>query len=102
MISHHFQAWYDHFYPKEPNYHGIYNGINLQGMDIARLYLELRRNPSLTIPEFLDAEETFYKVTVPRSGYFRAAEIVIRGWSKATRTRKQFRGKSLSTGPGCR
>ncbi len=70
MISDHFQAWYDHFYPKEPNYHGIYNGINLDGLDIARLYLELRRNPSLTIPQFLDAEETFYKVTVPRSGYF--------------------------------
>jgi murein DD-endopeptidase MepM/ murein hydrolase activator NlpD len=70
MISHHFQAWYDHFYPNDPNHHGIYNGINLDGMDIARLYLELRKDPSLTIPQFLDAEETFYKVTVPRSERF--------------------------------
>jgi murein DD-endopeptidase MepM/ murein hydrolase activator NlpD len=70
MISRHFQAWYDHFYKNDPNYHGLYNGINLQGMDIARLYLELRKNPSLTIPQFLEEEETFYKVTVPRSGHF--------------------------------
>jgi murein DD-endopeptidase MepM/ murein hydrolase activator NlpD len=70
MISHHFQAWYDHFYPNDPNYHGIYNGINLDGMDIAQLFLQLHKNPSLTIPQFLGAEETFYKVTIPRSGYF--------------------------------
>ena len=70
IINHRFQAWYDHFYKNEPNHHGIYNGINLDGIDIAGLYLELRRNPSLTIPEFLANEETFYKITVPRSGHF--------------------------------
>jgi murein DD-endopeptidase MepM/ murein hydrolase activator NlpD len=70
LISHHFQEWYDHHYRSEPNYHGIYNGINLDGLDIERLYLELHKNPSLTIPQFLAAEETFYKVTVPRSRHF--------------------------------
>jgi murein DD-endopeptidase MepM/ murein hydrolase activator NlpD len=70
MISRNFQKWYDRYYKKEPNYHGIYNGINLQGMNIARLYLELRKNPSLTIPEFLGQEETFFKVTVARSEHF--------------------------------
>ncbi|HXX41167.1 MAG TPA: M23 family metallopeptidase [Chthoniobacterales bacterium] len=70
IINDRFQAWYDRFYRNEPNHHGIYNGINLDGIDIARLYLELHKNPSLTIPEFLAGEETFYKVTVPRSGHF--------------------------------
>jgi murein DD-endopeptidase MepM/ murein hydrolase activator NlpD len=74
IISHRFQAWYDKYY-KEPNHHSIYNGLNLDGMDIARLYLELRRNPSLTIPEFLKAEETFYKVTVSRSGNFELPKL---------------------------
>ena len=27
--------------------------MNLAGLDIARLYLALHKNPSLTIPEFL-------------------------------------------------
>jgi murein DD-endopeptidase MepM/ murein hydrolase activator NlpD len=70
IVNHRFQAWYDQVYKTEPNRHGIYNGINLDGMDIARLYLELHKNPALTIPEFLDREETFYKVTVPRSRHF--------------------------------
>src|SRR5437667_10135179 len=70
MLSHQFQSWYDVFYKEEPNYHGIYNGINLKGLDIARLYLALRKDPSLTIPQFLADEETFYKVTLPKSSHF--------------------------------
>jgi murein DD-endopeptidase MepM/ murein hydrolase activator NlpD len=70
IVNHHFQAWYDHTKETEPNYHGIYNGINLDGIDIARLYLALKKNPALTIPEFLEGEQTFCKVTVPRSGHF--------------------------------
>ena len=70
ILSQHFEAWYDQFYKNDPNRHGIYNGINLDGIDIARLYLELHNNPALTIPQFLEAEETSYKVRVPRSRYF--------------------------------
>ena len=70
ILSHHFETWYNQLFKQEPNRHGIYNGINLDGIDIARLYLELNKNPALTIPEFLEQEKTFYKVTVPRSAYF--------------------------------
>jgi murein DD-endopeptidase MepM/ murein hydrolase activator NlpD len=70
MLSHQFEAWYDTFFKNDPNHNGIYNGINLAGLDIARLYLALRKNPSLTIPEFLNDEETFYKVTLPKSSHF--------------------------------
>ena len=44
--------------------------MNLAGIDVARLYLALRKNPALTIPEFLTAEETFYKVTLPDARHF--------------------------------
>jgi murein DD-endopeptidase MepM/ murein hydrolase activator NlpD len=70
MRSHQFEAWYDAFFKNDPNHHGIYNGINLAGLDIARLYLALRKNPSLTIPKFLSNEETFYKVILPKSRHF--------------------------------
>ncbi|PYL05972.1 MAG: M23 family peptidase [Verrucomicrobia bacterium] len=75
LLSHNFQSWYDTFHKEEPNYHGIYNGINLKGLDIARLYLALRRNPSLIIPEFLADEDTFYKVTLPRSPHFELPKL---------------------------
>jgi murein DD-endopeptidase MepM/ murein hydrolase activator NlpD len=75
MLSHRFEAWYDTFHKEEPNYHGIYNGINLKGLDIARFYLALQRRPSLSIPEFLADEETFYKVTLPKSSHFELPKL---------------------------
>src|SRR5947208_7011013 len=66
MLSHQFEAWYNTFFRNDPNHNGIYNGMNLIGLDIARLYLALHKNPSLTIPQFLSREEIFYKVTVPK------------------------------------
>ena len=44
--------------------------MNLAGIDVARLYLALRKNPALTIPEFLAGEETFYKITLPKAQHF--------------------------------
>ena len=75
MRSHQFEAWYDAFFKNDPNHHGIYNGMNLAGLDIARLYLALRKNPSLTIPEFLSNEETFYKVILPKSRHFELPKL---------------------------
>src|SRR3954464_3415300 len=70
MFSRQFEGWYDTFFRADPNHHGIYNGMNLAGLDVARLYLELRKNPALTIPEFLNDEEAFYKVAVPKARHF--------------------------------
>jgi hypothetical protein len=70
MFSRQFEAWYNTFFRNDPNRHGIYNGMNLAGIDVARLYLALRKNPALTIPEFLKDEETFYRVAVPKARHF--------------------------------
>jgi murein DD-endopeptidase MepM/ murein hydrolase activator NlpD len=70
MLSRNFEAWYNRVSKNDPNRHGIYNGINLTGLDIARLYLALREHPALTIPEFLAQEEMFYRVRIPVSANF--------------------------------
>src|SRR5437879_1188805 len=75
MFSRQFEAWYDTFFRNDPNRHGIYNGMNLAGLDVARLYLALRSNPALTIPEFLNHEETFYKVTLPKARHFDLSQL---------------------------
>ena len=75
MLSHEFESWHDTFYKKDPNRHGIYNGINLTGLDIACFYLALRQKTSLTIPEFIAGEETFYKVTLPKSSNFELPKL---------------------------
>ena len=87
MLSHQFEAWYNAFFKNDPNHNGIYNGMNLAGLDIARLYLALRKNPSLTIPEFLSDEETFYKVTLPKSGHFELPKLY--PWMLTTQNRRE-------------
>ena len=75
MYSRQFEAWYTTFFRNDPNRHGIYNGMNLAGLDVERLYLALRKNPALTIPEFLNDEEIFYKVTLPKSRHFDLSKL---------------------------
>jgi murein DD-endopeptidase MepM/ murein hydrolase activator NlpD len=70
MLSRNFEAWHDSLFKTDPNHNGLYNGINLMGIDIARLFLALRERPSLSIPEFLSEEETLYRVLLPDSGHF--------------------------------
>jgi murein DD-endopeptidase MepM/ murein hydrolase activator NlpD len=87
MFNHEFDSWYNTFFRNDPNHNGIYNGMNLAGLDIARLYLALHKNPSLTIPEFLGREETFYKVMVPKSRHFELARFY--PWMLTTGSRNE-------------
>jgi hypothetical protein len=87
MLSHEFDSWYNAFFRNDPNHNGIYNGMNLAGLDVARLYLALDKNPSLTIPEFLAREEAFYKVTVPKSGHFELPKLY--PWMLTTGSRNE-------------
>jgi murein DD-endopeptidase MepM/ murein hydrolase activator NlpD len=70
MLSAHFESWHDSLFKTDPNHNGPFNGINLMGIDIARLYLALRDRPALTIPEFLAEEETLYRILLPESAHF--------------------------------
>ena len=70
MINHNFERWHESQFKTEPNRNGIYNGLNLAGLDIARLYLALRKKPNLTIPEFLSDVKPAYKVMFPRTAGF--------------------------------
>ncbi|MEO8440626.1 MAG: M23 family metallopeptidase [Spartobacteria bacterium] len=70
LINDNFEQWHDTFFRSDPNRHGIYNGLNLVGIDLPRLLLALRRNSALTLPAFLQSEEVFYKVVVPNSPDF--------------------------------
>jgi hypothetical protein len=88
LLSHQFEAWYNTFFRNDPNHNGIYNGMNLIGLDIARLYLALRNDPSLTIPEFLRREETFYKVTLPKSRHFELPKLYPWMFTTASRNEK--------------
>ncbi len=70
LVSREFNSWHKRFFPSDPNWHGIYNGLNLNGIDCAKLFLALKADPGLTMPGFLRREEVMYKVLLPDNGRF--------------------------------
>jgi hypothetical protein len=50
------------------NLHGNFNGMNLAGSDVARFFLEHRKNPELRFSEFIASTPVYFKVTVPSKG----------------------------------
>jgi CxxC motif-containing protein len=56
------------------NYHGNFNGMNLSGLDVARLFLERQANPEIKVQDFVRDTPAYFKVTLPRKGKFEFAE----------------------------
>lgn len=57
---------------------GLYDGRNIMGIDVASLFLAHKKNPKLTIPQFLKGASPYFKVAVPRTGLAERLEIVQR------------------------
>lgn len=47
------------------NHHGIYNGMNIAGSDVAGFFLAHRENPELKFSEFIANQPVHFKVAVP-------------------------------------
>lgn len=68
MLSSRFDDWHALNFRPSPNKHGIYNGINLTGINIAGFYLARQKDPALTIASFVRSTEPTWKAVVPRKG----------------------------------
>ncbi len=66
MLSKGFERWHDRHYTT-PNHHGIYNGLNLVGVDVAAVFHTLKAQPHTTMPDFIRYTAPYYKVMVPKS-----------------------------------
>jgi murein DD-endopeptidase MepM/ murein hydrolase activator NlpD len=64
MLSSH----YVEYSAKQTNLHGLFNGMNLAGLDVAAFFLAQKENPSLTLSQFFAAYPVYYKVTIPNNG----------------------------------
>lgn len=64
-----FETWHAANFPT-PNKHGIYNGINMMGLDVAAFYLAQRKNPCLALTQFIRGQKPFFRVQIPDSPQF--------------------------------
>jgi murein DD-endopeptidase MepM/ murein hydrolase activator NlpD len=67
-----FESWHAAFAPGQ-NHHGMYNGLNLVGMDIARIYKEQAAGKRVDLPEFLRSQEVAWRAAIPRTDRFELA-----------------------------
>ncbi|MGE3799846.1 MAG: M23 family metallopeptidase [Candidatus Kapaibacterium sp.] len=68
VVNGNFDKWYDDEYGDGNNRHGYLNGMNLAGLNVARLYERLREKPDLSIRQFIEEEHPFfYSVLIPRT-----------------------------------
>lgn len=64
LLNSEFETWHRSNF-STPNHHGIYNGINLLGLDLQSLYLAVAKSPALSLPEFIRGSEPGFRVRVP-------------------------------------
>ncbi len=67
MTSRNYDAW-SISNGKGVNFHGLYNGMNLIGSDVARFFLEHQAKPELKFSEFILSSTAHFKVTIPTRG----------------------------------
>jgi hypothetical protein len=70
LLSKNFDAWHNANFPASPNRHGIYNGLNLAGVDPARLLLQARLNPHLKISDYFSSDEPAFSILINDSPNF--------------------------------
>ena len=67
MTQSDFNNWYAHYIGAN-NVHGNYNGLNMNGLNIAELFIRHNKDKSLKLSDFINKIPVYYKVTVPRKG----------------------------------
>ena len=68
VLNQNFQKWYDEEFGDGNNRHSYFNGMNLAGLNVPRLYERLREEPDLSIQQFIAEEHPFfYSVLIPRT-----------------------------------
>ena len=65
LLSENFQTWHTRHFSGSPNKHGLFNGLNLAGVDPATILLESAKNPDFRLGEHIRSREPFYKITLP-------------------------------------
>lgn len=65
LLNRGFEEWHRTCFPTEINRHGLYNGLNLVGLDVARLLAAWRANPGLPLAAVIQREPAVFRVAVP-------------------------------------
>jgi murein DD-endopeptidase MepM/ murein hydrolase activator NlpD len=66
LLSERFEDWHK-IHSAGQNYHGLFNGMNLAGVDPAGFFLGHRANPDLSFVDYVSKSPVYFRVTLPRT-----------------------------------
>ena len=69
LLQSHFQEWHDKLLAGQ-NHHGIYNGLNLVGVDPAMVFLQQKKNGPVNLPALVKSQPVAWKAVVPTGPNF--------------------------------
>lgn len=64
LLNEHFQRWFDAYYGSR-NFHGLFFGKNIAGVNAAGLYRSLRQDAGLSFAEFVRRQPVAYRIAIP-------------------------------------
>lgn len=64
FLSSRFEAWHDACFTS-PNHHGVYNGLNLIGLDLAALFQAQQKSRSTGAADIVRRTDAYFTVAVP-------------------------------------
>ncbi len=68
MLSTRFGDWHEGNFRPSPNAHGNYNGLNLSGFNLAKLFLARQVNSDLSAADFVRSIDPVWKLLIPHKG----------------------------------
>jgi murein DD-endopeptidase MepM/ murein hydrolase activator NlpD len=74
LLSDQFESWHQKHY-NTPNHHGIYNGMNLLGLDIQKLFLDHQHNPQLSVIAHIKNTPAYFEFSLSST---QAAKLISR------------------------
>lgn len=92
---------YDEWHKKNggsTNFHGLFNGMNIIGSDVARFFVEQKANPGLQFSQFIASTPVYFKVAIPAVGtpdFFKRYPWLVR---RTTETGKSWEISFSATG----
>jgi murein DD-endopeptidase MepM/ murein hydrolase activator NlpD len=64
LLNEHFQRWFDAYYGSR-NFHGLFFGKNIAGVNAAALYRSLRQDAGLSFATFVRRQPVAYRIAIP-------------------------------------
>ena len=70
MLNRNFPGWFSQYLAGQPDRHGIYNGMNLVGLDPIGLLKAVRANPQTPASDYIRRQTPLFRITVNDSPHF--------------------------------